>query len=306
MGRRQQKRLRIALPVTVCGLDTNGNPFSQSANTIEISARGARLRGVNCLRARGDPVQVEYKGHRAHYRVAWIGQKGTCWEGIVGLEGLEGAKFLFIGHLPEASFAALGAEPDTYVDPAAAPLLPEIDHAAVERREAERRQQQDRREVERRLHPRFNCAGTARIWENGQEHAVNGRLNEMSLGGCYIEMMSPMRVGAALRLELAVNARAFRAEGIVRTSQPTFGMGVQFTTIAPPEWDKLRRTIAELSGAVAPEEPQPEKPEIPNIPGKQLGEALLRWFGSHESLTRQDFLNLIEQAKHATEDLIHA
>ncbi|MBZ5631157.1 MAG: PilZ domain-containing protein [Acidobacteriia bacterium] len=303
MGRRQQKRLRIALPVTVSGLDSSGNPFTQSAATVEISPGGVRLRGVRCLRNRGDPVQVEYQGRRGHYRVAWIGQKGTCWEGLAGLEGLEGAALPFAEHLPAASFPGLGAEADPYADPAAAPSAALVDHAAAERRESERRQQQQRQE-ERRRHPRFNCAGVARIWENGQEHAVDGRLNEISLGGCYVEMMSPVRVGTGIRMELAVNSRSMGLQGIVRTSQPTCGMGVEFTKIAPADAEKLHRVVAELSGEVAAEPPPPAAPDpapANNMAGQELSEALLRWFGLHDTLTRRELLNLIAQLKHVTE-----
>ncbi len=308
MGRRQYKRLRIALPVTVSGLDAGGNPFTQTASAIDISPHGVRLRGVRCLRQRGDPVQVEYKGKRARYRVAWIGAQGTCWEGAVGLEGVEGARFLFAEHLPDGTLLLPGAEPDTYTENAAAVETAAIvDHAAVERRDGERRKA-DRRQEERRRHPRYNCAGTARIWENGQEHDITGRINEISLGGCYVEMMSPMRSGTAIRLQLSVNNRSINLGGTVRNSQPTFGMGVQFTAIAPPEWEKLHRVIAELSGEV-PAEPAPAPPAAPSVDqvnAIELTGALLRWFGAHDSLTRQEFLKLMQTPKRDSVDLTHA
>jgi c-di-GMP-binding flagellar brake protein YcgR len=293
MGRRQQKRLRIALPVTVSGLDNSGKEFTQSSTTVDISPRGVRLSGVRCLRARGDPVQLEYKHKRARYRVAWIGQPGTSDDDLAGLEGLEGAQFLFGDHLPAASFPTLSAEADTYcTEPQAA-----ADHAAVERREAERRQEM-RRQDERRRHPRINCVGTARIWEEGQKHDISGRINEISLGGCYVEMMAPVRIGTAIRLELAINSSSIRLEGIVRASQPYFGMGIEFTKIIPAESEKLHRLIAELNGEVVPETPPApvqQSPRADNVPGKELGDALLRWFGSHDTLTRQDFLTMMEQ-----------
>ena len=58
MGRRSYKRLRIELPVTVSGLDTNNNPFIQSATTIDISARGLCVRGISCLRAVGSKAPI--------------------------------------------------------------------------------------------------------------------------------------------------------------------------------------------------------------------------------------------------------
>ncbi len=292
MGRRQYKRLHIALPVTISGLDSDGNRYTQSATTAEIGVNGMRLRAVRCLRAPGELVQVEYQGRRARYRVAWIGAKGTCWDGLAGLQGLEGARFLFSDHLPPTTYSLAGAEPDTYTAETAPPPDACPDHAAIERRD------QDRREVERRRQPRYNCAGSAKLWEKGSEHSVTGRVNEISRGGCYVEMMSPMRTGTAIRLELSVSGRTLHLEGIVRTSQPTFGMGVEFTRMAPAEADKLCHIVSELAGE-APEPAAAETPKLSPASPEQVGEAVMRWFGLHETLTREEFLTLMEQPARA-------
>jgi PilZ domain len=300
MGRRQYKRLHIALPVTISGLDSNGKRYAQSATTDEIGVNGMRLHGVRCLRAPGEPVQVEYQGRRARYRVAWIGAKGTCWEGLVGLQGLEGARFLFSDHLPSTTYPPAGAELDTYSEapapqPAACP-----DHAAIERRD------QDRRGEERRRHPRHNCAGVAKLWENGNEHSITGRINEISRGGCYIEIMSPLRTGTEIRMELSVSGRMLRMEGIVRTSQPTFGMGVEFTKMAPAEAERLCHIVSELAGEAPGPTPEPaaETPEPSTVSPEQVGEAVLLWFAWHETLTREEFLKLMEHSARA--ELAHS
>jgi c-di-GMP-binding flagellar brake protein YcgR len=295
MGRRHYKRLHIALPVTISGLDSNGNRYTQSATTAEIAVNGMRLRGVRCLRAPGESVQVEYQGRHARYRVAWIGAQGTCGEGLVGLQGLEGARFLFSDHLPPATYSPAGAEPDTYSVESAPPLAACPDHAATKRRD------QDRREEERRRHPRYNCAGVAKLWENGNEHSITGRVNEISRGGCYVEMMSPMRTGTAIRLELSVSGRMLRLEGIVRASQATIGMGVEFTRMSPADAERLCHIVSELAGEVPGPSPEPaaKTPELSTASPEQVGDAVMRWFGLHETLTREEFLKLMEQPARA-------
>jgi hypothetical protein len=296
MGRRQYKRLHIALPVTISGLDSNGNRYTQSATSTEIGINGMRLRGVRCLRAPGEPVQVEYQGRRARYRVAWIGAIGTCWEGLVGLQGLEGARFLFADHLLPTTYSLAGAEPDSYTAETAPPPAACPDHAAIERRD------QDRREEERRRHPRHNCAGVAKLWENGSEHSIAGRVNEISRGGCYVEIMSPMRTGTAIRLELSVSGRMLRLEGIVRTSQPTIGMGVEFTRMAPADAERLCHIVSEFAGEApgpAPEPAAAETPQLSTASPEKVGEAVLLWFGLHETLSREEFLKLMEQPARA-------
>jgi hypothetical protein len=146
-----------------------------------------------------------------------------------------------------------------------------------------------------------NCAGVAKLWENGCEHSITGRVNEISRGGCYVEMMSPMRTGTAIRLELSVSGRMLRLEGIVRTSQPTIGMGVEFTRMAPADAERLCHIVSELAGEVPGPSPEPaaETPELSTASRERVGEAVLLWFGLHETLTREEFIKLMEHSARA-------
>jgi c-di-GMP-binding flagellar brake protein YcgR len=299
MGRRNYKRFQVEVPVTVSGLDTAGNPFSQSATTVEISARGVRLREISCLSGRrGEPVHVKYKGHTALYRVAWMGNDGTTSQGLVGLESVEHEECVFAERLPIDFACGFDPRMDNYVvrevdEPALA-----VDAFAVSP-EIAARCKADRRTEERRHNARFSCTGTARIREQGQELAINARLNEISLGGCYIEIMAPLRMGACVRLEMRVNQRNISVEGVVRNSLSNFGMGVEFMKISPAEAQKLQRVVAELSGAVPPEMPAPPPVRIPET----LEEAVNQWFGSHEQLTRLQFQELKDKVTHLAKDL---
>lgn len=298
MGRRHYKRLRIELPVTVSGLDTDGNPFTQSATTVEISAGGLLLRGISCLRGRGDPVQVRYKRRSARYRLAWIGEPASSSQGLVGLEGMKDAALLFADHLSPDFLVRSHPQVDSYVVPSKSETT--TTPAVVRLRKP------DRQPGETRRHPRFNCAGMARMWQDGNEHVINGRINEISMGGCYIEIMSPLLTGTSVRLELEVNSRTVHVHGVVRASQPMYGMGIEFTKIAPTEAEKLHRIIDEVSGAAPAEAQPPPVPQPPaNVSGNELADAVLRWFGSHDALTRQEFLKLMEEATRAGQDLPH-
>ena len=291
MGRRSYKRFQIALPVTVSGLDTNGNPFSQSATTVEISARGVRLRGISCLRGqRGDLVQIKYKQHSARYRVAWIGQNGSVEQGLIGLECLEDANFLFAERLPPGFACESDPRADTYevpaVDKKAAADPFDVSAAIAERIKPNRRQE------ERRRYARFSCSGAVRIWEPETDLAIDARVNEVSLGGCYVEIMSPLRLGTAVRVELAINRQTIRVEGVVKNSQPNFGMGIEFMKIAPAEAEKLQRVVGEVSGALRVETPASPALRPASLPGATLEDAVTLWFGSHDVLTRKEFLEL--------------
>ncbi len=305
MGKRQYKRLHVALPITVSGVDAEDNAFTQSAVTVEISARGMRVRGVRCFRAPGDPVEVRYQGRHARYKLAWIGPSSTCPAGLAGLEVIpeacDLAWLLFEDHFTPDMLSG----PDPNLDPYVLPDTAAADSASGKARQA---QQPEHRSQERRRHVRFPCAGVAQVWEGGNQYAVTGRLNEISMGGCYVEMMSPMRARTAVRLELEIDGHSVRLEAVVRTSQPAFGMGLEFTRVAPPELEKLHRVVAVLSGQALPAETAlPSSADLfDGASERQVAEAVLRWFGAHDVLTRQDFSRIVEYLQRAAAERAHA
>jgi len=72
--------------VFVRGKDRNGNPFSQSSCTMDISEDGARLDGVAYLTAPGQVIEVKRRWHgKARFRVAWVGQIGTSESNQIGI-----------------------------------------------------------------------------------------------------------------------------------------------------------------------------------------------------------------------------
>jgi hypothetical protein len=286
MGRRRANRLHIELPVSVSGFDTNGNPFVKSARTVDISWCGIRLSGVHCVRGPGEIVRVQYKDKRGRYRVIWMEQE----TGTLGLEGVEGAKLLFGDHLPAA--AGTDAEVDTYSPPLS------VEAAASATRTGERRES-DRREGERRRYKRYNCAGIAAVRESNREFGAEGRVLDISMCGCYVEMMSPLRVGTPVNLDIKLSDHVLKLPAIVRVSQANMGMGLEFADTPPGEREKLDQVIAELSGeprsaasSAPPEHAGPAYPE-------QVGNAVLGWFATHDQLTREELQKLLQENKKA-------
>jgi hypothetical protein len=278
MGRRRANRLRIELPVSVSGFDTKGDPFVKSAKTADISGRGIRLTGIQCVRGPGEIVRVQYKDKRGRFRVIWMDKES----GMLGLEGADDAKLLFGDHLP----ASAEAEVDTY----------SAQHG-LERREGERR------EGDRRQHKRYHCNGFATVREANREFGTDGRVLDISLSGCYVEMMSPMRVGTPAHLDIKLSGHVLSLPAIVRVSQANMGMGLEFTQIPAGEMIKLAQVIGELAGQPGPTAPaaSPAQAEPPEQAGPfetdQVGRAVLRWFGAHDQLTREDFQKLLRDMK---------
>lgn len=286
MGRRRANRLHIELPVSVSGFDTNGNPFVNSARTVDISWCGIRLSGVHCVRGPGEIVRVQYKNKRGRYRVIWMEQE----TGTLGLEGVEGAKLLFDDHLPDS--AGTHAEVDTYS------LPPSVESAASSTRGGERRES-DRREGERRQYKRYNCAGIAGVRESNREFGVEGRLLDISMCGCYVEMMSPLRVGTPAHLDIKLIDHVLKLPAIVRVSQANMGMGLEFADIPPGEKEKLVQVLAELGGEPRPAaSPAPPAQAGPADP-EQVASAVLGWFATRDELTREEFQKLLREIRKA-------
>jgi PAS domain S-box-containing protein len=93
-GVRKEPRIPGCKPVTVLGKDIFGDPFSLNTFTVEIAAYGARLRGLPPL-AMDAVLLLDHGGEQARYRVVWIGEQGSKCEGHVGLECVDGNKFIF-------------------------------------------------------------------------------------------------------------------------------------------------------------------------------------------------------------------
>jgi hypothetical protein len=99
---RQRPRVAKAIQVWVRGVDRKGDPFVQSAYTIDISDKGARLDGLGGITGRGETIEVKNGWHKARYRVVWIGPPGTPQANQVGICCMESSgKHIWGTSLPE-------------------------------------------------------------------------------------------------------------------------------------------------------------------------------------------------------------
>jgi hypothetical protein len=74
-----------------------------------------------------------------------------------------------------------------------------------------------------------------------------GRLENVSRGGCYVRMREPFQVWARLRLWIVYHGQQFEAEASVTHSRGGHGMGVHFDKITPENLEMLDHWLQELS-----------------------------------------------------------
>jgi c-di-GMP-binding flagellar brake protein YcgR len=67
---------------------------------------------------------------------------------------------------------------------------------------------------------------------------------DISLGGCYVEMMFTLEVGTKVYLTIFLSDSKVNVEGVVVTRDMQVGNGVQFTAMATEDNAKLRHFLA--------------------------------------------------------------
>lgn len=314
MGNRREPRVQLDIQVKVCGMDTLGHPFVQTAYAVSVSRTGVRLTGVGPLVRLGEVVVVIYKQRKARFRVVWIGEVGQPEAGQAGLEATESNALIWDFALPHPGV-------DGYVPPdqmranafdfpvsttTTAPK-PVPSPAPVPQGPAQSRTSG----AERRNAPRFKCRGSADIFVPNISFPTRGQIDDISLSGVYIQTTAPLPVGNAVSLQLAMQGFTFKGDADVRTSHPGVGMGLMFTGMDTENRMILGAIINRLSGVPAPakaiatparpaSEPATATPAAAPAPGiaprwDAVGREISEWFRTHDNLTREEFFNLIRR-----------
>lgn len=235
MGRRSEQRIVIAFPVTIRGADANGTAFSATAQTVDISFSGAALQGVSASIATGAKVELQCRDQSAWYRVQWVGRGHAANGGRIGLRCLEIGKYIW--GVPPKEWEA-----DTY-DPANPP--PSAPRTATPQAVAPLSGWYGN---ERRQFARHDCCIEAQVFLESDPSPIAGKVIDISLGGCYFQMLSPLPVGANIRIALNANDSPLKLNGKVRSSQAGQGMGVAFTGMGPDDFERLRKFAPPATG----------------------------------------------------------
>jgi hypothetical protein len=236
MGRRSEQRIVISFPVTVRGTDAGGTAFNATAQTIDISFSGAALKGVSASVTMGAKVELQHRDLSAWYRVQWVGRGHSAAGGRIGLRCLEIGKYIW--GVPPKEW-----EEDTY-DPANPP--PASPSVALPAQGVAARVGWDG--GERRQFARHDCCIEGQVFLERDPSPISVKAIDISLGGCYFEMLSPLPVGTAIRIALNAGDAPLNLNGKVRSSQSGQGMGVAFTGMGPDDFERLRKFAPPASG----------------------------------------------------------
>jgi hypothetical protein len=83
---RSVDRSKAVLPVRISGNDISGKAYSELVHTLDVSRTGVRLGAVRRKLEVGSLVTLQYRQHKAEFRVVWTKPLGSGVEQQVGLE----------------------------------------------------------------------------------------------------------------------------------------------------------------------------------------------------------------------------
>src|SRR5512146_255200 len=93
-------RFAASLPVTVSGVDDRGFRFKQTAHTLDVSRRGARISGIPMVVEPASLIEIEYRRRKARFRVVWTGAPGMAPLPEAGVVCIDGSACLWGDPLP--------------------------------------------------------------------------------------------------------------------------------------------------------------------------------------------------------------
>jgi PilZ domain len=99
-------------------------------------------------------------------------------------------------------------------------------------------------EPDRRQHPRYTAQVQIEIRQEGSDVPMRLETTDLSRGGCYIQLMMALPLGARVQVTLWLGGYPVVIQGRVVTRHPQFGNGIMFLDFEG-EGDQLLRRYLE-------------------------------------------------------------
>jgi len=215
MVSRREPRKDVRVPVRIFGTDAAGKTFNENVFTVNVSRGGAMVIEVKTQLKVGEVIGVVYGKSKTRYEVRWVGAPTTSQQNLAGLQNVKSEEIIWDFPLPATTEDLVRA----------------------------------RSLNERRQHPRRRCSLSVEIHPASQESRVWGRVSDISLGGCFVEMQSTLKEGTKVRLALWIQDKKLWAVGKVAAARLGSGVGIQFEEIKTDDREQLKRYLDTLASA---------------------------------------------------------
>lgn len=99
----------------------------------------------------------------------------------------------------------------------------------------------------RRKHQRHTFSATAEVVDLASGAHLATRAADLNKGGCYLDMLTPLPIGANVRVRIRSFGAELTCTAVVRDSQPGMGMGVAFADLDDAQKSLIESWIERLS-----------------------------------------------------------
>ena len=100
-------------------------------------------------------------------------------------------------------------------------------------------------EIQRRKAPRYAFIATAELLDTNNEARIATRVSELSLHGCYLDMLNPLPENTMVLVKISAGAMVFESKARVVYVHPNLGVGVIFEDPKPKYLEVLQAWIKE-------------------------------------------------------------
>ena len=213
--------------VRVWGMDTEEKPFIQAATARHMTEKGALLTGVLPVKF-GDVIGIRYQERKARFKVSWVSDQDPAQTRSIGVDCLEDVNFFGVRKQPIPIEATSTLYSESKMRSGEAP---------PNRRKAER----------------YNCRVAADVALDNSVAQSHASVTDISRKGCYLQMVSPFPVGSGVGLSIYAKdlPEPLVVRGVVRTSHPMVGMGVEFSDISIVDIQAMHVVLQQLGGPQA-------------------------------------------------------
>jgi hypothetical protein len=225
---RSTKRIHVALPIRVTYWDGANKPCLEMACTYDISAQGARVSSLRCVKEAGEIIAVERGRSRAFCRVVWIGEANSELRGQIGIQCLESDRAMWEGEMRDMEEA---------YDPIVWDCSLSRTNPAVGSRGSNRRR-----------HERFDVRGLAELLREGPTSVRSeAALTNLSELGCQVTTKQVLNPDTDLKLVLNVGSYDLSVRGKVRHASREEGLGIEFREIRKGDRQILQFLLRKLA-----------------------------------------------------------
>lgn len=218
MDKRPESRLSADIPVRVWGMDADGRPFFQSATASNLSSEGAQLSRVHHALREGEIIGIQYAERKARFKVIWVKEQGMPDRVEAGVKIMAG-QIAPWGDLTQENQAA--AKPVRSTD-------------------------------EKRRFTRHKVLFPMQIsFPESQRANMHCNATDIGARGCYVETLVPLSIGARFHITFWVDSDKVQTSGVVRTSDPGVGMGIEFTDLKGDIQQRLQSYLEKIDEGFA-------------------------------------------------------